>query len=193
MPPDPDPSQTDDDLVRRYAGGDAAAARALTLRHAPRVLALARRLLGDPAEAEDVAQEAMLRLWRVAPDWRPGEAGVGAWLHRVATNLCLDRLRRRRESGAEPPDRADDAPSVRAALATADRKAALEAALARLPERQRLAIVLRHLEERGNPEIAATLGTSVEAVESLLARGRRELAALLAPRKAELELDHGDT
>jgi len=183
----------DDDLIRRYAGGDAVAARALTLRHLPRILALARRMLGDPAEAEDVAQETMLRLWRTAPDWRPGGAAVSTWLYRVASNLCLDRLRRRRASGDAAPETADDAPSAFATLARADRAAALRAALDRLPERQRLAILLRHFEERGNPEIAAILGVSVEAVESLLARGRRELAARLVPRRAELELDDGET
>ena len=190
---DVDGAGGDDDLIRLYAGGDAVAARALTLRHAPRLLAVARRMLGDPVEAEDVAQEAMLRLWRIAPAWRPGEAAVGTWLYRVASNLCLDRLRRRRATADEAPEMADDAPSAFAALARADRTAALRLALDALPERQRIAIVLRHLEERGNPEIAAILNISVEAVESLLARGRRELAARLLPRRADLELDHGDT
>ena len=182
----------DDLLMRRYAAGDAGAAAALIAAHAPRVLSLARRMLGEAAEAEDVAQEAMLRLWRAAPDWRAGEAGVGAWLRRVASNLCLDRLRRRRESlAAEPPDRPDERPAALDRLAQDERAAALRAALAELPERQRLAIVLRHFEERPNPEIAAILETSVEAVESLLARGRRELAARLLPRRAELELRDG--
>ena len=182
----------DDLLMRRYAAGDAGAAAALIAAHAPRVLSLARRMLGEAAEAEDVAQEAMLRLWRAAPDWRAGEAGVGAWLRRVAANLCLDRLRRRRESpAAEPPDRPDERPAALDRLAQDERAAALRAALAELPERQRLAIVLRHFEERPNPEIAAILETSVEAVESLLARGRRQLAARLIPRRAELELRDG--
>lgn len=191
--PIPASSPAEDDLLmRRYAAGDAGAAAALIAAHAPRVLSLARRMLGEAAEAEDVAQEAMLRLWRVAPDWRAGEAGVGAWLRRVAANLCLDRLRRRRESpAAEPPDWPDERPAALDRLAQDERAAALRAALADLPERQRLAIVLRHFEERPNPEIAAILGTSVEAVESLLARGRRELAARLIPRRAELELRDG--
>lgn len=182
----------DDALMGRIARGDTAAAGALVARHAPRVLALAQRMLGEATEAEDVAQEALLRLWRVAPDWRAGEAGVAAWLRRVASNLCLDRLRRRRERPAEAaPETPDDRPAVLDALTAADRAAALRGALVALPERQRLAIVLRHFEERPNPEIAAILGTSVEAVESLLARGRRDLAARLIPRRAELELSDG--
>ena len=89
------------------------------------------------------------------------------------------------------PELADEAPGVVRTLEARDRAAALEIALAALPERQRLAIVLRHFEDRANPEIAEVLGVSVEAVESLLARARRELAARLAPRRAELGFSDG--
>jgi RNA polymerase sigma-70 factor (ECF subfamily) len=186
------PEQTEAGLLARFAAGDQAAARDLTRRLAPRIHALARRMLDDQAEAEDVTQEAMLRLWRTAPDWRDEGAAVGTWLYRVAGNLCIDRLRQRRARPvAEVPERADGAPAVQSRLETAERAAALQAALAALPDRQRLALVLRHLEERPNPEIAAILDTSVEAVESLLARCRRSLAAELAPRRAELGLADG--
>src|SRR5688500_7631773 len=132
-------------------------------------------MLGDAGDAEDVTQETMLRLWRIAPDWREGEAALGTWLYRVASNLAVDRLRRRRERPqAVMPEIADESAGAQGRLEATDRAAALEAALADLPERQRLAVVLRHLEERSNPEIAAILGTSVEAVESLLARARRD-------------------
>lgn len=178
--------ETDADLILRYAAGDQAAARALTLRHAPALLSLARRLLGDAAEAEDVTQETFLRLWRLAPDWED-RAALRTWLYRVATNLCLDRLRRRRPLSAEPvPEIADEAPGADRRLEAGERAQALRDALAELPERQRAAIVLRHLEDRSNPEIAETLDVSVEAVESLLARGRRALAARLAGRRFEL-------
>lgn len=172
----------DHSLLQRYAGGDHAAARLLTARHAPRVFALAFRLLSDRSEAEDITQEAMLRLWRIAPSWEDGRGSVSTWLYRVASNLCLDRLRRRREMPAsdtlsdlqDPADglsgRRD---AVQGMLIAADRASALTAAIARLPERQRLAVVLRHIEELGNPEVAAVLETSVEAVESLLARAAR--------------------
>ena len=188
--PDADPDESDAALVARYAAGDQSAARALTLRHGPRILALARRMLDDAAEAEDVTQETMLRLWQSAPDWRPDGAALATWLYRVASNRCIDRLRRRREHpSAAVPDRADDSPGALARLETADRAAALRAALAELPDRQRLAIVLRHFEDRTNPEIATILGTSVEAVESLLARGRRDLggAAGTAARRTGVQ------
>ena len=133
-------------------------------------------MLGDAAEAEDVTQETMLRLWRIAPDWQADRAALGTWLYRVASNLCIDRLRRRRASSAATRcPRSPTRPRRRSrGSRRADRAAALEAALAALPDRQRLAIVLRHFEDRPNPEIAAILDASVEAVESLLARARRD-------------------
>jgi RNA polymerase sigma-70 factor (ECF subfamily) len=182
------PSQTDTDLLARYAAGDPLATRLLTESHVPQVHALARRMLADDEEAEDVTQEAMLRLWKQAPFWRPDGALVSTWLYRVTANLCIDRLRRRRETSAlELPEPADPAPAALERISDSERAAALEEALATLPDRQRLAIVLRHLEDRPNPEIAAVLNTSIEAVESLLARGRRTLAARLRGMDIEPE------
>jgi len=179
---------SDEALLVLYANGDPAAARALTLRMTPRVLAFAARILGgDRAEAEDVAQEAMLRLWRVAPDWRQGEAKVTTWLYRVVSNLCTDRLRRRRHADIDSvPEPEDGAPAALARLIEADRAQALETALQALPERQRQAVVLRHLEGLANPDIAEIMDIGVEAVESLVARGKRALTAVLAGRRDEL-------
>lgn len=180
---------SDDALLVLYGNGDAAAARALTARLAPRVLAHAQRMLGDAAEAEDVAQEAMLRLWRIAPEWRQGEAKVTTWLYRVTANLCTDRLRKRRSDGPaldEVAEPADEAPGVEARMQQAARAEALQAALMALPERQRQAVALRHLEGLANPEIAEILETSTEAVESLIARGKRALARALTGRREEL-------
>lgn len=180
----------DEVLLARYAQGDRMAARALVLRLSPRVLGYAARLLGDRAEAEDVAQEAMMRLWRIAPDWRSGEAQVTTWLYRVVTNLVTDRQRARRRRATngldEAPEVPDGSPGVVARLIEADRMAALDAALVQLPDRQRQAVVLRHLEGMTNPEIAAIMEIGVEAVESLTARGKRALSAILSGRKAAL-------
>jgi RNA polymerase sigma-70 factor (ECF subfamily) len=180
-------------LLVLYARGDPEAARELTRRFLPRVLGLATRLLaGDRAEAEDVAQEAMLRLWRIAPVWRQGEAQVGTWLWRVVTNLCTDRLRgaRRRAQpmGDEMPEVPDGKPGALARLLETDRLAALDAALAALPERQRQAVVLRHIEGLTNPEIAQVMDIGVEAVESLTARGKRGLSAILSGQREALGL-----
>ena len=170
---------TDAELLARYADGDQAAARALVERHTPRILARAYRLLGDAAEAEDETQEAMLRLWRIAPVWENRGASPGTWLYRVATNLCLDLLRKRRYTRVpQDPAQPEESETVQASLQDTDRSAALKQAIAALPDRQRAAIVLRHLEELGNTEIAEQLDTTVEAVESLLARGRRQLVRL---------------
>jgi len=188
---------SDEVLLARYGAGDPAAARTLAARLVPRVLALATRLLGgDRAEAEDVAQEAMLRLWRAAPGWRAGEGRVSTWLYRVTVNLCTDRRRRaaRREVYPGPealPEAEDTAPRAAERLAQAQRLTALDAALADLPERQRQAVVLRHIEGLSNPEIAEILDVGVEAVESLTARGKRALTASLAGRREELGYHDG--
>lgn len=180
---------TDDALLVLYSNGDQSAASELTKRIAPRLFSFCFRLLRNQAEAEDVVQEAMLRLWKMAPDWVPGSAKVSTWVFRVASNLCTDRLRRKAAVGLdEAPEIADDSPSVEAQMIKRERMNALDAALTLLPERQRQAVVLRHIEGMANPEIAAVLEISVEAVESLTARGKRALASALAGKKEELGL-----
>ena len=176
-----------------FANGDPGAARLLTERLLPRALRHASRVLGDLAEAEDIAKEAMLRLWRAAADWhQEGPATPATWLYRVVANLCTDRLRKAgRTDLTDTADRhVDTAPGIEAQLMAGDRMAALDAALAGLPERQRQALVLRHIEGLSNPEIAMILDLGVEAVESLTARGKRALAAALAGRKEALSHDN---
>ena len=174
-------SDPDEDLVRRVGQGDPAAIQAMVARKLPRMLALANRMLGDLAEAEDVAQEAMLRAWKQAPKWKPGQAKFDTWLHRVGLNLCYDRLRRRREVPTEtPPDRTDDGPAPDRGLVAAQTGIRVDAALALLPERQREAIILCHYQELTNIEAASLMSVSVDALESLLSRGRRALRQTLA-------------
>lgn len=180
---------SDDALLVLYANGEAAAASELMQRLAPRSFGVAMRVLGNNAEAEDVTQEAMMRLWRMAPDWQPGQAKVSTWLYRVVMNLCIDLKRRQRggfldlDAIPEPPDTAASAPEQ---LQEAARQDALQQALMQLPQRQRQAVVLRHIEELTNPEIAGIMEITVEAVESLTARGKRALAKILAERRDEL-------
>jgi len=157
------------------------------------LLGFAALMLADRTEAEDVTQEAMLRLWRMAPGWQQGGARVSTWLYRVASNLCLDRLRKSRPRGLEEVAEPEDAaPGAVARLIEADRMLALDRALAALPDRQRQAVVLRHIEGLTNPEIAAVMDIGVEAVESLVARGKKGLTALLSGRRAELGFEDGD-
>ncbi|NOC83976.1 RNA polymerase sigma factor [Ruegeria sp. HKCCD6228] len=183
---------SDDALLRQFADGEAGAARILTDRLGPRCYSVALRMLGNRAEAEDVTQDAMMRLWQMAPNWVSGQAKVSTWLYRVTLNLCVD-IRRKKT-----PDRLSDVPepedgkaSVVDRMQDEARKDALQSALAELPERQRQAVVLRHIEELPNPEIAGIMGISVEAVESLTARGKRSLTAILAGRREELGYDNG--
>ena len=178
----------DEDLVRRVGQGDPAAVQAMVARKLPRMLALAQRMLGDAVEAEDVAQETLLRAWRQAPRWVAGKAKFDTWLHRVALNLCYDRLRRRREIPTDAlPDRRDEGPAPDQGLLAADVGAAVNGALVRLPDRQREAIVLCHYQELSNIEAAALMDVSVEALESLLSRGRRALRAALAEHRPGAE------
>ncbi len=163
-------------LVLLTGQGDAQAASQLVARHLPRMTALARRMLGDAAEAEDVAQDVFMKAWRHARDWRPGAAKFETWLHRVAINACLDRLRKRRGvSLDEAGERADPAPDPEQSLAREETAREVDAALQSLPERQRAAITLCHYQGLTNIEAAAMLEVSVEALESLLSRGRRSL------------------
>lgn len=182
-------------LLERYAGGDAAAAWLLTARLTPRVFGHAFRVLGDSTEAEDITQEALMRLWKIAPDWREGQAKVSTWLYRVTANLCTDRLRQRGravplEDIAEPSDPSE---SAEARLQRGAREDALQRALNILPDRQKQAVVLRHIEGLANPEIAAILDIGVEAVESLTARGKRALARLLGEQRDALGYDDDKT
>jgi RNA polymerase sigma factor (sigma-70 family) len=178
----------DEDLVRRVGQGDPAAIQAMVARKLPRMLALAQRMLGDPIEAEDVAQDALLRAWKQAPRWTPGKAKFDTWLHRVGLNLCYDRLRRRREIATDAvPDRPDEGAAPDRGLLAADVSVRVDAALARLPERQREAIVLCHYQELTNIEAAALMEISVEALESLLSRGRRALRLALADMRPGAE------
>lgn len=184
----------DDALLVAFANGDESAGRELLSRLAPRLFAHATRVLGNRTDAEDVVQETMIRLWKIAPEWRQGEAKVSTWAYRVVVNLCTDRLRsgaRRKHVGidsiAEPIS--EDATAVEQ-MTDRLRDNALEDALLDLPDRQRQAVVLRHLEGLSNPEIATIMDIGVEAVESLTARGKRALAAALAGRREELGYRH---
>lgn len=182
--------EDDDALIVRFAAGDQSAARILAERHTGRVLAVATRMLNNPTDAEDVAQEALMRAWKHAAEWRPGEAKFSTWLHKVAVNLCYDRLRKKRTKPLEDaPEPIDDRATAVEGLEAEDRLEILKAAMMELPERQRAAIQLSHYDEKSNPETAEILGISVEAVESLLSRGRRALRTALEDKRALLMED----
>lgn len=170
---------SDEALMARVARGDQPAFRALARRHVPAMVGLARRILGNTADAEDVAQEAMLRVWTHAPRWQP-VAAFKTWLTRIVVNLCLDRKRRAAwvdlEEAGELVDRAPDAVER---METNERERQLQSAIEKLPDRQRAAIVLTYSEGMSNAQVADILDTSVSAVETLLIRGKQNLRRAL--------------
>lgn len=186
-------AEGDGALVARAGHGDQAAYRLLVRRYLPLVMAIGRRMLRDDAEAEDVAQEAMMRLWRDASNLEIGPAGVRPWLARVASNLAIDRIRAGRNTQVtdEVPEQEVAAGQLRH-LVENDLAGRVDAALKSLPERQRQALVLFHYEGLSQVEVGRALGVSDEAVESLLARARRALKGVLKDEWRQLLPDAGD-
>lgn len=183
----PTVEETDDGLVLRLADGCDGAMAALSERHLQPILACAWRILGDRAEAEDVAQETFVRLLRKAPEWRPDGPALRAWLLRVATNLCIDRRRVRARISPMPDD--VDQLEDRGKAPLEDDLAirhAVRSAVADLPDRQRAVLVLVHFQGFSGQEAANALGVSGEAVESLLSRARRRLRKVLSPHMKNL-------
>jgi RNA polymerase sigma factor (sigma-70 family) len=175
-------------LVAKAGQGDKVAASALVQAVSPALWRIAWRLLRDRTEAQDVTQEALIKMWKVAPTWKPGRAKIETWLYQVTTNLCYDRLRKAgrfvEESAA--PEAPDLGPHPDADFTGTALRARIDAALDSLPDRQRAAIVLTHFENLSAKDAGEVLGISVDALESLLSRGRRALRATLADEKYEL-------
>ncbi|MEM0942439.1 MAG: sigma-70 family RNA polymerase sigma factor [Pseudomonadota bacterium] len=169
-------------LMGEIAHGDRRALADLIALEGRGLTLLARRYLGNPEEAEEVVQDVFLRVWRHAGRYDPARAKVRTWLYRIAVNLCIDRQRKRAlwrfvglEEGAhEVPDHQ---PSAAETLAGRQRLAQVRDQIARLPNRQRMALLLSAVAGLGTAEIAAALGTSPGAAEQLLVRARRTLRA----------------
>lgn len=187
-PPDSTPHiDPDADLIRAMAQGDSSALSSMMDLHLKSIKSLAWHMLGDDAAAEDVAQEVFLKGWLQARKWEPGRAKFVTWMKRVATNTCLDRLRKKKEVLSDTlPERVDGAISADAALVETQTSGAVQNAIARLPERQRAALTLCHFDDMSQVEAADILEISVAAYESLLARARRSLRGALEPDKDTL-------
>ena len=179
--------QDDNVLLVAFAKGDRSAAQQLTERLMPKIYSHAYYRLGNIADAEDVTQEAFLRLWKIAPNWKYDKAQVSTWLYRVVYNLCKDRYRRATlENLSSAQEVIDGIQSPTDNIDAQYRQKALYDAMSILPENQRLAIQLRHIDELSNPEIAEIMELSIEAVESLTARGKRKLIEILQTQKSKL-------
>ena len=184
--------QDDNVLLVAFAKGDRSAAQQLTERLMPKIYSHAYYRLGNIADAEDVTQEAFLKLWKIAPNWKHDNAQVSTWLYRVVYNLCKDRYRRatlKNLSSTQEATHVTQSPTDK--IDAQYRQKALYDAMSMLPENQRLAIQLRHIDELSNPEIAEVMELSVEAVESLTARGKRKLIEILQTKKSKLGYSDG--
>ncbi len=186
---DEDNALSDEALMARIAGSDRQAFEILVKRHQRRVLNLIYRSIGNRVQAEDVAQEVFLRVWRSAGEYAP-KAKFTTWVYRIAVNLCLDALKATHHkqffvhlyAGAENPDENDEAfngcdsaPSPEELLIDAEESGRIFAALQDLPTNQRLAVVLTKFDGLSYDEISRVLGCSKSAVESLLVRAKKNL------------------
>jgi RNA polymerase sigma-70 factor (ECF subfamily) len=185
------PPTTDEDLMEAIATGDSDAFAKLVKRHLRRVVSLASSMQGSRTDCEEIAQEAFLRVWATASRWRPTSRGGGAafktWLYRVVLNLVIDRKRQRVmvpiDETYGPADESDDG---FAHLYRQQVSSLVSAAISRLPERQRAALILCFFEGLSNLEAGRILSLSVSSVESLLSRARRALKEDLGELYQEL-------
>ena len=170
--------------MARIARSDQAAFDQLARRYLLRLRQAALRLLDDPQAAEDVAQEAMIRAWKSAGRYDPTRARVGTWLHRIAVNLAVDQLRRRRPDTGLEESIPDPFAGADSALASRQRQTLLAQGVAMLPERQRAAVTLVYGRERTGAEAALALDISVRALEGLLRRARHMLRDYILGRES---------
>ena len=187
-------AQESDDFLLMAIGGRnrKAAAQAgteLVRRHLSYVVYICQQKLGNPAEAEEAAQDVFISIWKNAANWQSGNAKVTTWLYRIAVNRCIDILRRRKPTAdidaiAEPEDEREN---IEAAHMVADRNRQLRNALNGLSDDQRRAIELVYYGETRQAEAAAQMGISLAALESLLRRARAKLNETLTPMKEFLE------
>lgn len=172
---------SDDGLLSRIAEGDRRAFAQLMDRHIDRAHGLAKRVLGNKSDAEDVVQDAFMKVWQKAGQWQPGRAQFSTWLYRVVVNRCLDLKRKPVNTALDNvAEQSDDRPDAYEDIAARQRQAEIAAAVANLPERQRTAIALSYTAGMSNAQAAETMEISVKAFESLLVRAKRELRGRLA-------------
>lgn len=177
----------DEDLMVRVAEGDKSAFQQLTIRHGMRYRALAYRFLGDMARAEDLVQDAFVKVWTNADSFHGGKAKFTTWFHRVVVNRCLDEKRKRTlEQLPENFDQVDQTASVEALLEKDAVGKRLSRAIKVLSERQQTAVKLSYFDELSNQEAADVMGLKLKAYESLLVRSRTKMRQALAAEKTDL-------
>lgn len=174
---------SDDQLMLAVGQGDLGAFAEIVHRHQHRAWSVAYRFLGHAAEAEDIAQEAFLKILTAAPRYEP-TATFSTYLYRVVSRLCVDIYRKKRPIFSDTlPEMVDPSPDPAAALTRKDRDATIRKALDALPARQRMAVILKYYEGLRYADIAAAMGITHKAVERLLGRARKTLHSRLSKVK----------
>lgn len=177
----------DEALAEQVAHGDQAAFAALAARFGPKLAAFAGKVVLDQALGEDVVQDVFLKFWQQPDRYDPGKARFSTWIHKVVFNRCLDQKRRKSFAPLEDaPEQADDTALAPDMIAQGERDRAVQTAIERLPERQRAALLLCHIDGVSNQDAADVLDVKLKALESLLTRARANLRAALTPMKEEL-------
>ena len=188
FPADSAPDSAAQDLrwMERIKTGDEVAFRELIEAHQRRIIGTIAKMISDESEAEDIAQQVFIRVWKSAPRWEP-TAKVTTWLYKITRNLVFNETRRRKRHPVQSLDatlEADDRPQqfadtgVKAAdtaLLDGEMQAAIQAAIDELPEVQRMAVILRRYDDVPYEEIGEILELSVPAVKSVLFRARTDL------------------
>ncbi len=171
----------DNELLERIAAGDRRAFRLLMVRHGRPMLALAQRMTGNAADADEIAQDAFMKVWLNASRWRrDGGAKFSSWLYRVVLNASLDRCRRKPMASLEDvDDPQDSAPGSFDHVSSGQRHRMIVEAMDQLPDRQKVAMSLYYFGEMTAPSAARSLNISVSAFEALLIRGKQSLRTVL--------------
>ena len=168
------------DLIGRSVGGDESAYELLVEQHLPSLSSYVMRMMANAAEADDIIQETFIRLWTDGYKYKPRSAKLTTWLHNIAHNLCIDYFRKHNRLIAEEgeqPDAAVIGPEENYIRHSLGRH--IQGAMMAIPERQRSAIIMCHYQGLSNRDAASVIGVSVEALESLMARGRKKLRNIL--------------
>ncbi len=187
------PDGSDEALLERMRSDDVDAYRTLVERHIDHAYAVAMRILKNPADAEDVTQDAFVKAWLNRRRWDAGRAKFSTWLYRVIVNRCIDKQRLVKTEWLD--DVAEPAADITDAVTLIHRQRVygrLEDALQQLPTQQRVALVLSYYEDMSNMEVADVMATTVGAVESLLKRGRKRLRELLRRSEGEIRVGFAD-
>jgi RNA polymerase sigma-70 factor (ECF subfamily) len=181
---------SDEILIAQIAVGDESAFNELVGRHMKMLYAATYRMNFDTETAEDVLQEAFIRVWQKAHTWRKdGGAAVSTWLYRITYNICIDLKRKKTPIPVEELQEAEsEAPIQDELISQSQVSAIVEEAMAAIPDSQRQALVLCHYQGFSNAEAAEIMGKSVKSIESLLVRARKALREILEGKKDMLDI-----